>query len=80
MLILESYKNIRKWIKDTANHAKLTAIFPSLGKTMDQWGSEGSQSWSFASATEAWIEKIPDEKEREQTLDYLKTIAAEKKA
>lgn len=74
ILFLESYKNIRKWIKDTSNHAGLSAIFPKLGKTIEQWGSEGSQSWSFASATEEWIESIPDEKIKSLTEEAVESF------
>ena len=74
ILFLESYKNIRKWIKDTSKHAGLTAIFPKLGKTIEQWGSEGSQAWSFASATEEWIESIPDEKIKSLTEEAVESF------
>lgn len=59
---LESYKNIRKWIKDVAKRTELSAIFPQLADTIDKWGKEGSQSWSFSEAIEEWTESISDQK------------------
>jgi len=62
IMFLESYKNIRKWIKQGFSKSGLSAVFPGLGKAIAAWGEEGSQSWSFASAFENWVESIPDKK------------------
>lgn len=59
-MFIESFKNIRKWIKNSANPL-IKRFFPGMGRLIDKWGEEGSQAWSFASATEKAIESIQDE-------------------
>lgn len=57
---IEQYKNVRKWIKNGSKFLQLKKTFPWLGNLIEKWGEEGSQSWSFASATEEWLETIKD--------------------
>jgi hypothetical protein len=64
IMFMESYKNIRKWIKNYSKNAKLGLLFPGLAQIIEQWGEEGSQAWSFASAIEESIESIPDDRLR----------------
>lgn len=66
---VESYKNLRKWIKNGAKYVGLKKIFPKLDSLIQRWGEEGSQSWSFASAVENFVESIDDQK--------LQTLAEE---
>lgn len=74
IMFLESYKNIRKWIKSSAKGVNLSGIFPGLNKIIEKWGNEGSQSWSFASATENAIESISDEKIKTLTEETVETF------
>lgn len=55
---IESYKNIRKWIRNSANVVGLKEIWPGLGDAVEKWGQEGSNSWSFAEKFEEIIENI----------------------
>lgn len=71
---LESYKNIRKWIKDTANKTHLDAIFPQLSDTIQKWGKEGSQAWSFSEATQDWTESISDQKIENFTEETIESF------
>ena len=71
---MESYKNLRKWIKSGAKAAKLEKIFPGLAKIIAKWGEEGSQSWSFASAIEDAIESIKDDNLRNFTEEFYESF------
>ncbi len=57
--ILESYKNVRKWLKNPKHpfYKRLKKIF---GKRLDDWGKEGAEAFTFAKATEEAIESLPD--------------------
>lgn len=57
---IESFKNIRKFIKGFTKDSGLAKAFPGLGKLVEKWGAEGSQAWSFASAVEDAVESISD--------------------
>lgn len=61
-MFLESYKNVRKFIKDSFLMTGLDKVFPGLGKIVKHWGAEGSTAWSFASAFEERIENIEDQR------------------
>lgn len=74
VIFLESYKNIRKWIKNGYKIFGLSVIFPQFQKTLDAWGKEGSQAWSFASATENWIESISDQRIQNFTEEAIESF------
>lgn len=74
VLFLESYKNIRKWVKNGFKTGGLAQIFPNLAKTVELWGKEGSQSWSFASATEEWVESISDKRIQSFTEEAIESF------
>lgn len=68
---IETYKNLRKWIKNGSKDLFLGALFPNLAKMIDRWGEEGSQAWSFASAVEESIEKIEDKNLQAFTEEFV---------
>ncbi|PIG94589.1 hypothetical protein [Gloeocapsopsis sp. IPPAS B-1203] len=70
IMFMEAYKNIRKWIKNYSKDTKLGLLFPGLAQLIEQWGEEGSQAWSFASAIEERIESIPDDRLRIFTEEF----------
>lgn len=70
---IESYKNIRKWIKNS-NAFGLGKIFPGLGRLLQTWGEEGSQPWSFALKQEEFIESIEDSSLQEFTEEFLESF------
>ena len=74
IMFLESYKNIRKWIKSGAKAINLSKSFPALGKMIEKWGAEGSQAWSFASAVEDWIESIDDKNIQNFTEEFVESF------
>lgn len=71
---IETYKNLRKWIKNAAKDARLGVFFPKLGKIIEQWGREGSQAWSFASAVENFVENIDDKKIQSFTEEFVESF------
>lgn len=69
-LILSSFKNARKFIK--SNAALAQNILGDKGvKVIQAWGSEGSKPWSFALATEAAVESIPNTFVRNFVEEFL---------
>jgi hypothetical protein len=57
----QSYKNIRKWLKDDSNPF-LDRMFPGRANDIRQnWGASDSDSFTFAGEVEERIEKIPSE-------------------
>jgi hypothetical protein len=69
-IFLESYKNIRRCVKWLAKATFIDKI-PGLGDAIKKWGEEGSQSWSFASQLEEWVDTIEDTSLREFTEEFL---------
>lgn len=53
MAFLETYKNVRKWVK-----ANIKTGIPTIDKAIAAWGNEGSKSWSFSSTIEEWTESF----------------------
>lgn len=74
MMFLESYKNVRKFLKDAFFRVGLEKAFPSLGKMIKNWGAEGSQAWSFASAVEDWVESIDDTRIQNFTEEFIESF------
>jgi len=68
---MESYKNIRKWIRNSANAAGLAEIWPGLATTLEKWGQEGSNSWSFAEKYEEAVENIDNNALRNFTEEFF---------
>lgn len=73
-LFLESYKNMRKFIKDTFLMTGIDKLFPGLGKMVKNWGAEGSKPWSFASAVEDWVESIDDQRIQNFTEEFIESF------
>lgn len=71
---MESYKNLRKWIKGASKDLFLYAMFPGLSKIIEKWGAEGSQAWSFASAIEDSIEKIENKNIQSFTEEFVQSF------
>lgn len=71
---IESYKNARKWVKNTAEFAKLEQIFPRLGDLIANWGNEDNEAWSFAFALETWIETLPSQRLRLFTEEFFDSL------
>jgi len=59
-LAMEGFLNVRKLIKVASRGISLGSIAPGLAQNIEKWGEEGQEPWSFASAQEAFIEKMPD--------------------
>jgi hypothetical protein len=59
-LAMESFLGVRKLIKVASKGISLSSIAPGLAQNIDKWGEEGQEPWSFASAQEAMLEKMPD--------------------
>lgn len=74
IMFMESYKNIRKWIKNYSKNAKLGLLFPGLANIIEKWGEEGSQAWSFASAMEESIENISNDNLRNFTEEFYEAF------
>ncbi len=73
-LFLESYKNIRKFLKDAFLMTGIDKLFPGLGKMVKNWGAEGSKPWSFASAVEDWVESIDDQRIQNFTEEFIESF------
>ncbi len=71
---IESFKNIRKFIKGFAKNSGLAQAFPGLGKLVEKWGEEGSQAWSFASAVENAVESISDQNIQNFTEELVESF------
>jgi L-arabinose isomerase len=71
---MESYKNLRTWIKKAPKNFFLYKVFPGLSKIIETWGAEGSQAWSFASATENFVENIKDQRIQDFTEEFLESF------
>ena len=69
-IFLEAYKNIRRCVKFLAKATFIDKL-PIIGKAIKAWGEEGTQSWSFASQTDDWIESIPNETLKEFTEEMI---------
>ncbi|MBD2571352.1 hypothetical protein [Anabaena lutea] len=70
-LLLWSFKNLRKWLK---NNPGLLAIVFGEEKAQamaKSWGSSGSKPWSFAKAVENAVESIPNEAVRNFVEEFL---------
>lgn len=77
---IESYKNVRKWIKGGSDAVKLAEIWPSVGEAIAAWGNEENEAWSFAFALESWIETLPSIRLRlfaEEFFDSLMDTCSE---
>lgn len=74
MMFLESYKNVRKFLKDAFLRVGLGKAFPGLANMIKNWGAEGSQSWSFASAVEDWVESIDDTRIQNFTEEFIESF------
>lgn len=59
-LAMESFMGVRKLIKVASKGISLSSIAPGLASNIEKWGQEGQEPWSFASAQEAMIEKMPE--------------------
>jgi len=73
-IFLESYKNVRKWIKAGSNAINLKKFLPGLDNIIQKWGEEGSQPWSFASAMEEAIESIDDQRLQTFTEELVESF------
>ncbi|MCT7965169.1 hypothetical protein NG799_02325 [Laspinema sp. D1] len=61
-IISQGYQNIRSWIKGAARSDYFTKVFPGSARIIDKWGKEGGSPWSFAIATENFVESIKDKR------------------
>ena len=68
---MESYKNVRKWIRNASSAAGLKEIWPGLGTAIERWGQEGSNSWSFAEKFEEAVESIDNNALRNFTEEFF---------
>jgi len=59
-LAMESFMGVRKLIKVASKGISLSSIAPGLASNIEKWGQEGQEPWSFASAQEEMIEKMPE--------------------
>lgn len=71
---IESFKNIRKFIKGFTKNSGLAQAFPGLAKLVEKWGEEGSQAWSFASAVENAVESISDQNIQNFTEELVESF------
>lgn len=58
-VVIDSYKNVRKWLKNPSNPFYKT-LKKRFGKSLDNWGKPGAKEFSFASWTQEKIESLPD--------------------
>lgn len=68
---MESYKNVRKWIRNFSSSAQLQNYFPKVAGWIEAWGQEGSNSLSFAEAYEEKIESIEGNALRNFTEEFF---------
>jgi hypothetical protein len=70
-LLLWSFKNLRKWLKN--NPSVLAIIFgeQKAQEIAKSWGSAGSKPWSFAKAVDDAVESIPNEAVRNFVEEFL---------
>lgn len=61
-IMTEGYQNIRSWIKGAARSEYFTRNFPKASQLIAKWGEEGGSPWSFAIATENFVESIKDKR------------------
>jgi hypothetical protein len=59
-LAMQGFMNIRKLVKIASKGISLSSIAPGLAQDIEKWGQEGQEPWSFASAQEAFFEKMPE--------------------
>ena len=57
---MEGFLNVRKLIKVASKGISLSSIAPGLAANIENWGKEGQEPWSFASAQEAFLESFPE--------------------
>lgn len=55
-----AFKNFRRWMKEPGNQFAKALFGDRYDQVMREWGKQGGPSWSFASALEDRIEKIPN--------------------
>lgn len=66
-----AFKNTRNWLKQP-NNVFAQALFGNrYAQVMKEWGKQGGPSWSFASALEDRIEKIPNQFLRNFLEEFL---------
>lgn len=70
-LMTEGYKNVRSWIKAQARSPWFQRNFPKLAKIADEWGKEGGKAWSFAIATENFVESIENQRIQNFVEEFL---------
>lgn len=61
-VISQGYQNFRAWIKASARSPGFVQKFPKIANLIDKWGKEGGSPWSFAIATENFVESIKDKR------------------
>ncbi|MCT7958943.1 hypothetical protein [Laspinema palackyanum] len=61
-IISQGYQNIRSWIKGAARSPYFKRNFPQAAGLIAKWGEEGGSPWSFAIATENFVESIKDKR------------------
>jgi hypothetical protein len=61
-IISQGYQNLRSWIKGSARSDYFTKNFPGVAGKIEKWGAEGGSPWSFAIATENFVESIKDKR------------------
>ncbi|MEG3838926.1 hypothetical protein [Microcoleus sp. herbarium14] len=71
---LEAYLNVRKVIKAVSRGLNLSAIWPGIGKMVEDWGKEGQKPWSFASAQEEYIESLPEGAGKNFTEEFIENM------
>jgi hypothetical protein len=57
---MEGFLNVRKLIKVASKGVSLDSIAPGLAANIENWGKEGQEPWSFASAQEAYLESFSE--------------------
>lgn len=65
------FKNFRRWMKDRNNPFTKAIFGPRYEQVMKEWGRQGGPSWSFASALEDRIEKIPNKFVQQFVEEFL---------
>lgn len=55
-----AFKNFRRWMKEPGNQFAKALFGDRYDQVMREWGRQGGPSWSFASALEDRIERIPN--------------------
>ena len=71
---IESYKNMRKWVRNFADFTNLEQMYPELGEIIANWGSPNADAWSFSIWTEEKIESIPDTRLRLFSEEFIENM------